>query len=83
MESFPVEIKEGFIEPNHTMAEVTSIQAQAVLGELNELVDDAATLRWYYPGSPLWQIQRKLRTTGKHNKGRGCREAFKTSPLSE
>eukprot|EP01051_Picozoa_sp_SAG22_P005847 SAG22_NODE_361_length_11712_cov_6.108155_6_plen_244_part_00 len=45
---------------------------QAVLSELNSLVDEAAILRFYYPGSPLWQVQRKQRANETVSKGRNC-----------
>ena len=29
-------------------------------------------LGFFYPGSPLWQVQRKLRQAGQHSKGTAC-----------
>ena len=86
MLSFPVEIEKGFREANESAAETIKIQAQAVLSELKQLIDQAAVLGFYYPASPLWQVQRKLRQVGKHRRGRAfwkscCRQPFRESTI--
>ena len=42
----------------------TQIQALTLNRELEMLLHDAAVLRFYFPGSPMWEVQRKLRRNG-------------------
>lgn len=71
MESFPAEIETGFCEPDHLKAETIKVKAQRLQTELKAGVDTAALLGLYWPGSPLWEIQRKARQTGKYSKSSG------------
>lgn len=65
---FPAEIAEGFTEPDMMKAKLCKIKAKALQNEMMAGVETCAILGLFFPGSPLWEVQRKKRLTGKFNK---------------
>ena len=68
MEMFPDEIQAGFHEPNPTKAETIKVRAQSIQGDLQEAVETCGVLGFYFPGSPLWELQRRLREAGQYER---------------
>jgi hypothetical protein len=61
METFPDEISDGFHTPNQNKADTVVIRARAVQARLMRNIQAASVLGFYFPGSPLWELRRKLR----------------------
>eukprot|EP01051_Picozoa_sp_SAG22_P028802 SAG22_NODE_10348_length_540_cov_0.696145_1_plen_72_part_10 len=56
-------------------------QALTLSKQLEELLHDGAVLRFYFPGSPLWEVQRKLRRSEQLSRSRNFLKAFTTTPM--
>ncbi len=68
MEDFPDEIQAGFHEPNPTKAETIKVRAEAIQRELQGAISTCGTLGFYFPGSPMWELQRRLRECGEYER---------------
>ena len=68
MEQFPDEIQAGFHEPNPTKAETIKVRAQAIQRDLADAVAACGVLGFFFPGSPMWELQRRLRECGEYDK---------------
>ena len=64
MKQFPEEIAQGFAECNPTRAETLRANALMLQAKLKNLLEVAGILGLYFPGSPMWERKRKLRTCG-------------------
>ena len=73
---FPAEIAEGFTEPDMMKAKLCKIKAKALQNEMMAGVETCGILGLFFPGSPLWEVQRKQRLTGKFNKTEAIRASL-------
>jgi hypothetical protein len=78
MEVFPDEIADGFSEPDSLKAETIKIKAKGLLRQVKVGVETCGMLGLFFPGSQLWELQRKNRLASKYNKS----AAFCTSVKS-
>ena len=76
MEQFPEEIKQGFSDSQTVMAETIKIKATRTLEELNGDIETAGELGFFFPGSPLWELQRKLRKEGAYSGHEAIMQTF-------
>jgi len=53
------------------------VMAHSVQHDLREAVRDAGVLGLYFPGSPLWELRRKLREHGLYAKASHFWESIK------
>ena len=77
MQKFPDEIQAGFSEPDAVQAGTIEVMAHSVQHDLREAVRDAGVLGLYFPGSPLWELRRKLREHGLYAKASHFWESIK------
>lgn len=66
MAAFPDEIMKGFHDPKPTKAETIKINAHAVQKDLLNKLKTAQVLGFFFPGSTLWELRRKLRGAGSY-----------------
>ena len=79
MEIFPQEIEMGFVESNVTKAAMIHTHAINQQERLHDLLDICGVLGFYFPGSPLWERRRKLRTAGKIRRSDAFFETFRSA----
>ena len=68
MRAFPDEIQQGFHEPNLTKAATIKVRAQSIQRDLKAAVSTCGALGFYFPGSSMWEVQRRLREAGQYEK---------------
>lgn len=78
---FPAEIAEGFTEPDMMKAKLCKIKAKALQNEMMAGVQTCGALGLFFPGSPVWEVQRKKRLTGKFDKTEFLRESLKIGTM--
>ena len=77
MEKFPDEIVEGFHTPNTMKAETVVIKASAVNARLARNITAASVLGFFFPGSPLWELRRRLRKANLFTKSESFWKSLK------
>jgi hypothetical protein len=82
MHMFPAEIAEGFTEPDMMKAETVKIKAKALHADVMSGIETCGILGLFFPGSPMWEIQRKQRLGGKHNKSKALWASLKSFGLA-
>lgn len=73
MQSFPEEISDGFSEPDPMKSETIKIKAKALVREVQSGVETCGMLGLFFPGSVMWELQRKNRLSAKYDKSRSFR----------
>jgi len=76
MAQFPAETQKGFATPNATKAETIRTMAQALHGDLIDLLEMAGLLGFFFPGSPMWETRRRLRAAGFYDQADGFFTSF-------
>jgi hypothetical protein len=79
---FPDEIADGFSEPDAMKAETIKIKAKALIREVQTGVETAGMLGLFFPGSVMWELQRKGAMSSKHIKSRAFKDSLGTFGLS-
>lgn len=76
MQCFPQEIMNGFHDPQPIKAETTKINARRIQKDLVTKLNTAQTLGFFFPGSTMWELQRKLRAGGHYNKAANVKHSL-------
>ena len=77
--TFPQEVQEGFSSRNQIKADTVKTMAQAVQSDLNDLLEVAGMLGFFFPGSPMWETRRKLREEHKYHHSDGFWTSFENA----
>lgn len=75
MQSFPEEIADGFTVPEQMKADTIKIKAKALIREVQSGVETCGMLGLFFPGSVMWELQRKQRLATKYDRS----ESFRSS----
>ena len=75
MQSFPEEIADGFSEPDQMKADTIKIKAKALIREVQSGVETCGMLGLFFPGSVMWELQRKSRLATKYDKSKAFRDS--------
>lgn len=70
MQSFPEEIADGFSEPDQTKSETIKIKAKSLIRIVQSDVETAGMLGLFFPGSVLWELNRKTVLSAKYQKSK-------------